>query len=179
MTIDPKCPRFADIDQYTSWGAYHVNVEWTSIELTLESWEPIGVELDPDFQRGHVWDERKQVNYVEFILKGGRSSRDILFNCPGWHLGDMGRLVLVDGKQRLEAVRKFMRNDLKVFGQYRFSSFTDHLRHRADFIFHVNDLSSRAAVLEWYLQLNAGGVVHTEEELARVKKLLLKEKKAG
>jgi hypothetical protein len=32
--------------------------------------------------------------------------------------------------------------------------------------------------LEWYLQLNSGGTVHTEDELARVR-LLLKEEKLG
>lgn len=36
----------------------------------------------------------------------------------------------------------------------------------------VNELRTRAEVLRWYLQLNSGGVVHTEEELARVRALL-------
>jgi hypothetical protein len=35
-----------------------------------------------------------------------------------------------------------------------------------DFVFAVNDLPTRAAVLQWYLDLNTGGVVHTSHEIA-------------
>jgi hypothetical protein len=40
----------------------------------------------------------------------------------------------------------------------------------------VNDLKTREEVLQWYLDLNSGGVVHTEEELNRVREMLEKEK---
>jgi len=39
----------------------------------------------------------------------------------------------------------------------------------------VNDLQTRAEVLQWYIDFNSGGVVHTAEEIARVKALLEKE----
>jgi len=34
---------------------------------------------------------------------------------------------------------------------------------------------TRAEVLTWYLQINAGGVVHSDEEIERVKELLKEE----
>ena len=40
------------------------------------------------------------------------------------------------------------------------------------FRWHVNDLSTYSEVLQWYLDLNSGGTVHTEEELNRVQQLL-------
>ncbi len=174
-----KYTRFQDIPQFTRSGNYQVNVHWKSIEQTLESFALPGfpVELDPDFQRGHVWTEAKQIHYVEFILRGGRSSKVIYFNQPGWNrLGRQGAMQLVDGKQRLEAVRKFLRNEFPIFGSSYMRDFTDTLRPTtADFIFTVNDLQTRAEVLQWYLDLNTGGVVHTDEEIEKVKRLLKKE----
>lgn len=52
---------------------------------------------------------------VNFILKGGDSGRTLYFNCPGWMKDFKGPYVIVDGKQRLEAARKFVRNELSVF----------------------------------------------------------------
>ncbi len=48
---------------------------------------------------------------------------------------------------------------------------------KGDFVFCVNDLQTRAEVLQWYLDLNEGGVVHTSEELNRVRAMLAKEQK--
>jgi len=48
-----------------------------------------------------------------------------------------------------------------------------------DFVFSMNTLRTKAEVLEWYLQLNSGGVVHTEAELKRVRKLLVRERKGN
>jgi uncharacterized protein with ParB-like and HNH nuclease domain len=135
-------------------------------------------ELDPDFQRNHVWSREKQVRFVEFILRGGTSALNIYFNCPGWqacsHV-EGGRFVLVDGKQRLEAVRAFLRGDFPVCGHY-FAEFTDRLPLHARFSVHINNLPTDAEVLQWYLDLNDGGVVHTTEEIARVRAMLEAEK---
>ena len=43
----------------------------------------------------------------------------------------------------------------------------------------VNNLPSRAAVLRWYIEINAGGVVHSDEEIDRVRQLLANEEKPG
>ena len=156
------------------------------MESTLSDWADVqglpgalGLDLDPDFQRGHVWTEAKQIAYVEFCLRDGQGSRTLLFNHPGWNKDYKGMMVLVDGKQRLEAVRKFLRNDLPIFGGNRLNDFEDKDRllrtNAAHFTFSVNALPTRREVLEWYLQINSGGVVHTAEELAKVEELLKNE----
>ena len=139
--------------------------------------EDIGLELDPDFQRGHVWSEEQQKRYVEFVLRGGRSAKEIYFNCKGWQREYEGPVVLVDGKQRLEAVRKFLRNELVIFDGKYYKDFEDRLDTiRHSFKFYINDLETRKEVLQWYIDINDGGVVHTTEEIDKVKKLLEKEK---
>ena len=168
-----KITQFKEIPKFIGCGNYHVNIGWTYIERWLASVPE--ADLDPDFQRGHVWTKDKQVKYVEFILRGGTSSRDIYWNHPGWMTHFKGEMVLVDGKQRMEAVRAFLRDEIEAFGS-KYSEYTDRIQPLStDFVFHINNLKTRAEVLQWYLDLNSGGVVHTEEELNRVRDLLAKE----
>ena len=173
-----KITKFADIPQYTRGANYAVNVPWSHLERALEAYNEgcTNLYLDPDFQRGHVWSLDKKIAYVTYILRGGQGSREIKFNHPNWSNSVKGDMVLVDGKQRLEAVRGFLRDEFPIYGSL-FSEFTDELRiMRCDFVFKVNDLKTREEVLQWYLDLNSGGVVHTEEELNRVREMLEKEK---
>lgn len=167
--------KFADIPLYTTFPEYGVDVAWSSLERHLEEMLGLGLNLNPDFQRAHVWTEPQQAAYVEHVLKGGWASRQILFNCPSWRMGGKD-VVLVDGKQRLEAARKFMRNDLVVFGKYKRDDFTDSPGALvACFRFCINELETRAAVLQWYLELNAGGTPHTKAELEKVRLMLVYE----
>lgn len=172
--------RFQDIPQLTRSPNYSVTLPWYELENTLERYNERGVlRLDPDFQRAHVWTENQQRRYIEFILRGGQSSRDIYFNQADWNRSYRQPMYLVDGKQRIEAVRKFLRNELHIFPLsfnrpygYKLSDFSDRLDYRAAFIFHVNDLKTYKEVLQWYIDLNAGGVAHTKDEIDRVKMLL-------
>ena len=38
----------------------------------------------------------------------------------------------------------------------------------------INDLKSEKEVLQWYVDMNAGGTPHTNEEINRVKKMIEK-----
>ena len=61
---------------------------------------------------------RLSERYVTIIVSRGQLPlcKTLIFNCPGWMIDFRGPYELVDGKQRLEAVRKFMRDELPVFG---------------------------------------------------------------
>lgn len=170
--------KFADVPQFTRSASYQVDVDWHYLERRIDhDVKEYKLNLDPDFQRGHVWSTSQQTNYVEFVLKGGHSSKELIFNCVNWQgPGDLGDYVIVDGKQRLTAALLFLRNKLPIFGGHHFRDFTDRLRgHKAGFKWSINDLGTRAEVLRWYLELNTGGVVHTSEEISRVRALLEKE----
>lgn len=174
----PQPPDFQTIPQFTPWGRYAVDVGWNYLEKTLEGYDKdVGLELDPDFQRAHVWSDEQRSAYIEHVLRGGRARNDILFNCPCWHVGEEGPMVLVDGKQRLESVRRFLRNELRAFGHYK-NEFKGYLRiTHTSFKFYVNDLQTKEEVLQWYIELNRGGTPHTDEEIEKVKRLLAEERK--
>lgn len=161
---------------------YQVNVEWRYLETQITEHERSDVEgiaplnMNPDFQREHVWHEHQQRAYVEYCLQGGEVGRVVTFNCKGWGRSFDGPYEIVDGKQRIEAVRKFMRSELKAFGQY-FKDFGGVMRMmQADFLWSVCALETREEVLQLYLNINAGGTPHTKEELDRVRALLTKAK---
>jgi hypothetical protein len=169
--------RLDDIPQFTQWPAYRINMPWDHIERWLGRNSEAGpVELDPDFQRGHVWTPEQQSRYIEFRLRGGQSGKDILWNSPTWNSrGGRGGIQLVDGLQRLTAVRGFMEGRIPAFGKFLSEYVDSPMMKRMtgpDFIFHVNDLPDRASVLRWYLELNSGGTPHSADELARVADLL-------
>lgn len=174
--MSQKHTSFKAIPKFIQGGNYVVNQQWKYLESWLN--DAPEADLNPDFQRGHVWTQDKQIKYVEFILRGGKSSKDIYFNHPGWTTDFKGEMVLVDGKQRMEAVRAFMRDEIEAFGT-KYSEFTDNIGivSNADFIIHVNNLQTREEVLQWYLDLNSGGVVHTDDELEKVRKMLKKEQR--
>jgi len=176
-------PLFRDIRQFTQ-AHYSVHVSWDYLETWLKDHEDMNVQLDPEFQRGHVWTEEQQIAYVEYRLRGGLAANELFWNCAGWmKLGTTkgafrGPMYLVDGLQRLTAVRRFVANEIPAF-EHRLSEYKDEpdrIRN-AVFIMSVNNLDDYSAVLQWYLDLNTGGVVHSTKEIARVRKLLDQEKK--
>lgn len=164
--------RYQDIPQFTKSAGYRVNVTWNYLESWIESQLEINLDLDPDFQRAHVWTEDQQRRYVEFVLRGGQSGKDVFFNCVGWMGNFRGPFVLVDGKQRIEAVRRFLGDDLAIFSGHLHRDIGGFIPVDANFLVHVNNLETRAEVLQWYLDLNEGGVVHTQAELNKVRELL-------
>ena len=177
MSITLSEPRFRSIPHFTRRAAYAVDVSWRYLTKQIEmDIEEMGLDLNPDFQRGHVWDQDKKIAFVEFVLRGGDSAQNLYFNCPGWDAGALGPYVLVDGKQRIDATLGFMADKVPAFG-YLYSEFTDKMACMTGpgFKWHVNNLETRSEVLNWYLDLNTGGVVHTLDEIERVRSLLAKE----
>lgn len=169
-----------DIQTFSSWGKYTTTVPWHDLENTLLRYEKENnLDFNPDFQRGHVWTQTQQIRYVEYVLKRGNTSLDIIFNCPGWMEGFEGQMVLIDGKQRLTAARLFMSNKLPVFDGIYVQDFRRQGKRMMRFpngiafTFYVNDLQTRAEILQFYLDLNAGGVVHSDTEIDRVRQLLV------
>lgn len=171
--------KFSEIPQLFR-ANYKVNVPWKQLNHWIDSHtEDFNVDLDPDFQRGHVWTEEQRIAYLEYILAGGSYGRELRWNSPNWmnwrNKTSFQPLVLVDGKQRLTSVLKFLNNEVRVYGLL-YEKFEDKLcSHSHDFIMFVNNLKTRKEVLEWYLQINRGGVIHTKEEIQKVEELLRNE----
>jgi O-glycosyl hydrolase len=64
-----------------------------------------------------------------------------------------------------------MNNQIPAFGTC-YKDFTGRLPTDADLILNINNLQTEAEVLQWYIDLNAGGTPHTNNEIKRVKHML-------
>jgi hypothetical protein len=169
-------PKFRDIPQFPR-ASYEVDVPWRYLESHLTSLDDRsggmgGLDLSPDYQRVHVWTRPQQIAYVEYQLMGGEVGKNLVFNSPDWGKGYKRPTELIDGKQRLEAVRTFLRNEFPVFGAL-YSEYEDTLPSTySGFRIRVCQLESREEILQLYLNINAGGTPHTQDELDRVRALL-------
>ena len=167
-------------------AAYTVDQSLSTVERYLDSLSADltsgggRLELEPDFQRGHVWTDEQRSRYIESVLRL-QASPKILFNCPGWVNPYEGGTIpeatmqCIDGLQRLTAIRKYVAGDITVFGgltvhDLKGSPF-DVKRSRMTFQVAVYEISERAELLDFYLRLNEGGTIHTEQELQRVRAL--------
>lgn len=185
----PEPLDFNAIEPLIRGDAYTIAVMGHDLENTIQRYEKeYKLDLNPDFQRGHVWTKDQQIKFVEYLLRGGQSNHTIMLNYPKWN--GMGldaeqegeaidqRMVIVDGKQRLTAVRAFLQGKIKAFGR-TIDQFVQKPRIIARHImlkFQINDLSSKKDILKWYLQINEGATPHTEEELQKVRKMLKTDK---
>lgn len=171
-------------------SAYTTNVQLSRLEGFLEDMDRDAQSMGgvftlvPDFQRGHVWDAARQTAYVENFLRG-QAPATFKFNSPGMgsishdRPGDLHPhdMVCVDGLQRLTALREFMANRLPVFGSLtaRDLDNTVFATNRLGSVFTVEVFAFpwKHELLDYYVALNAGGVVHSPEEIARVKAMSL------
>ena len=140
---------------------YHINVGLRYFNQTIQEYiDDQGLILNPDFQRGYIWTEEQQIAYIEYILRGGSSGKDLYFNKPSWHTKAQTKyddFVCVDGLQRITLLNEFEDQP----------KFIDPRMH-----IHINDLQLESDVLRWYIEMNSGGTPHTKEEIVRVKKML-------
>ena len=83
--------------------------------------------MNPDFQRDFVWPEKKQCLLIESVL--------MRIPLPVFYLAenDEGRMVVVDGLQRLSTFKRFLDNELRLS-----ISGNDKLNHKC-----FNDLSPK------------------------------------
>lgn len=164
---------------------YEVDHQWRDLQRAFDGYARDwgGFDLDPDFQRGHVWSPQQQRHFIENVLRGVVSSSGFLvqMNCPNWDFADadyVGDLPLgmqcIDGLQRITAAQQFLAGEVRPFGLSvgdldgsAFSAKGSLLRFRVA----VHNFQSRADLLQHYLDLNAGGTPHSPAEIERVGKL--------
>lgn len=167
---------------------WEVDVEWRRIEQTLNLLNTYGnLDLSPPFQRGHVWTDAQRSAWVEYVLQGGETGLSIVFVTDDWVSGEEARfLVILDGLQRLETVRRFMRGDVRIFPDairpngYAVNEIGGVVRpYRLTLKVRVVEVACMADAIQTYLGFNGGGTPHTREELDRVRRLLEDEATPG
>lgn len=159
---------------------YWVNYRFSSIENFIkDTISHIGLELDPDFQRGHVWNVEQQTAYIESIIREIIQDTDIVirFNARDYMAiqdstdTDLPKTMqCVDGLQRLTAIRKYMKGKLKPFGKTfeEIESSPLSIARKRNICVKVYNIKYRKDLIKFYYDLNFGGTPHTESEKERI-----------
>lgn len=166
---------YEDIPKRTNlFSLYHIDVPLDFLENVLDGYlKDYDLDINPDFQRGRVWTRDQSILYLEYLLSGGFSHRQILFNCPSFTSGEGSGMVLVDGLQRLSSILDFLNNKIPVYGTLCDNFLDkDRMLRGLGVEFYVAEYKRKEDVLRWYLEINSGGTPHTKDEIKKVEDLL-------
>jgi hypothetical protein len=125
--------------------------------------------MNPDFQRDFIWEDDKQSKLIESVL--------MRIPLPVFYLAedDKGRMVVVDGLQRLSTFDRFLKNELKLqlpdqkelHGKY-FRELSPKLQNRVEdcnlIIYIVDAKVPERARLDIFERVN-GGVPLTRQQM--------------
>lgn len=137
-----------------------------------------GVDMDPAYQRGHVWEPAQESAFVGYLLKGGKAGpiwvnryEDATTGGANWF--DLP-VTIIDGKQRLTALIHWTQGEIPATlnGKdiwYKDLSIIDRRMLPHLDVCYVNMTENDQMRL--YLNLNSG-IAHTTDELDRVRGLL-------
>lgn len=181
--------------RYSTTGSFDVGFE--DIERTVENLNNLlPLDLNPEFQRGHVWTHEQSVAYIEalFMNKLSKQAKIISFNRTGYskqineNSSDYderltNKMLCIDGLQRLTALLNFIRNpEFCVFPEtekelgYKLN-YETMKQHRAlwDLDYYIRfefyEFDTYAELLKFYLDFNSGGTVHSDEEIQRISEM--------
>jgi Protein of unknown function DUF262 len=82
----------------------------TVYELVIRKWDKNLIKIDPEFQRNFVWKPDKMSQFIESVI--------LNFPIPPLFLNQniKGEFIVVDGRQRLTTLRRFLKNEFKLEG---------------------------------------------------------------
>lgn len=163
--------RIRAVQKLTPDCTYRVDYGLSSIPRFIEQY---GVDLNPDYQRHYVWSELQKQKFVGSVIQNHNSIPIFWFNTIS-----LKRSEVVDGKQRISAIlgwlndeypaicpcgETFWWRDCDKIGERNFSMYTTLKMYFVKL--------SRVDVLKFYLSLNSGGTIHSEDDLNKVREML-------
>jgi hypothetical protein len=147
----------------------------THLESIVHRYYSFGIDMDPDYQRGYVWELEDKVKLIDSIFENAKiglfvfNSRPFSATGPGYEV--------IDGKQRLSTIIEFM-EDRFTYKGLKFSELHPYDRHKfGDLMIEVGDLkeATKEQILKTFLKINRGGKIMDESHIDKVKKLYEKE----
>jgi hypothetical protein len=112
-----------DLDLGKDWfsGPALWATDWTT-ETVVSQLRRGNINLNPRFQRRNAWEDRRKSLFIESLILGLPIPQIILAE----EKGRKGSFIVIDGKQRLTALRQFLSSrDDEVFPQLRLVGLSD------------------------------------------------------
>lgn len=100
-------------DEDASWGDYPIDTllirhETRTVHDVVRRIDQGSFVMDPDFQREFIWEDDKQSKLIESVL--------MRIPLPVFYLAEdsAGRMIVVDGLQRLSTFARYIKNNLRL-----------------------------------------------------------------
>ena len=175
-----------DLEHVENWaeGAVLWSTDWTA-ETVLSQLSRGNIDLNPSFQRRSAWSDKKQSFFIESLILGLPIPQLILAEDPS----RKGAYIVIDGKQRLLAIRRFASGDeangfkpLKLRGlserddlnRKNYHDLLSDLTHDQDVAAFENSTIRTVVIRNWkqeaylwevFLRINTGSVQLSPQEL--------------
>jgi Protein of unknown function DUF262 len=133
-----------------------------------------GLDLDPDYQRDHVWSIEDKVSLIDSIFNHIDIGKFVYVYLE-WAEND-GKYAyeVLDGKQRIRAILDFYEDKFPYKGKY-FSELSnrdhDHFDGYQISYAEIRN-ATREQKLRYFLKLNTGGHIMSKEHLEKVREML-------
>jgi len=130
-----------------------------------------GIDFNPDYQRDYVWELKDKVALIDSIYNNIDIGK---FAFIKKDYSDDLLYEILDGKQRIRAILDFYEDRFQYQNKY-FSDLTireqDHFENYKITMAEVSDLTEEQ-ILKYFLMLNTGGKVMSEEHLNKIREKL-------
>ena len=161
-------------DEIASWGDYPlddllIRNEHRTINDVIQRINGGRYVMDPDFQRDFIWNELKQSKLIESVI--------MRIPLPVFYLAEDedGRMIVVDGLQRLSTFDRFIKNKLHLklsdrleLNGRKFSELSAKLQNRVEdcnlIMYIVDSKAPERAKLDIFERVN-GGVPLTRQQM--------------
>ena len=145
----------------------------TTVESLIFKYYHFGVDMNPDYQRGYVWDDADKEFLIDSIFNNIDIGKFVLITTENWTETGLSYEVL-DGKQRLSTLIAFFENRLKYKGKYYNDLSFDDQRTFKDHTISVAEVKNctKKDVLKYFLMLNRTGKSMDYAQLDKVENML-------
>lgn len=147
----------------------------STVENLLSKQYGFGIDFNPDYQRGYVWEQKDKELLLDSIFKNIDIGKFVLIHLSDdeWMKRGVGYEIL-DGKQRLSTLIEFYENKLSYKGKY-YNDLSK--KDKRVFKNHKTDIAEvretdKKMILKYFLMLNRTGKSMDELHLSEVERML-------
>lgn len=131
-----------------------------TVESLLSKCYLFGVDMDPDYQRGYVWDDSDREYLIESIFQNVDIGKFVFVHLDGDEWMKRGvSFEILDGKQRLNTLKMFYENRFSYKGKYFNDLSPSDRRAFMEHNISYADVASpsKKDIYRYFLKLNRGG----------------------
>ena len=168
-------PLTNNVSNFSQKENIHLYFNNCTIESLLHYYYHFGIDVEPDYQRGYVWEQEDKEKLIASIFDNVDIGKFVLvhLNTKEWIERDVSYEIL-DGKQRLSTLIDFYENRFpykdKYYNDLDFSDRHVFLNHQISMAKIEN--ADKKTVYTQFLRLNRTGRQMSSEHLEKVEKLL-------